>query len=195
MSEEEKKAETTEDTTPSSQKASNDTNSQETKAPEENLEEVIQKLTEEKDKFYTDYLRAVADQENIRKRSAKEKEEALKFGQESFFKDLLPVLDSLEKAFQGSENQENEKADLTSLREGVDLISKKLLQTLEKNGLKPISSKGEAYNPNLHQAVQTEKSPEVKEAIVKEEYMKGYELHGRLLRACMVSVLLPEEDS
>lgn len=161
---------------------------------EESLEEKLQKLTEEKDKIYGDYLRALAEQENLRKRHAKERQDTLKYSNESFFKELLPVLDSVEKAVAETHKEgDDHEASLKSLQDGFDLIIKQLVQVLEKNGLEAISAKGASYDANLHQAIQTTTSDEVKEATVKEEFMKGYKLNGRLLRASMVSVVLPGE--
>ncbi len=159
---------------------------------EESLEEKLRLVTEEKDKVYQNYLRILAEQDNLRKRYEKEKEDNLKYANESFFKELLPVLDSVEKAItETHKNEDDKEASLKSLQDGFDLIIKKLVYVLEKNGLEVISSKGNPYDANLHQAVQTTTSSDVKEATVKEELMKGYKLHGRLLRASMVSVLLP----
>ena len=142
--------------------------------------------------YYQNYLRILAEQDNLRKRYEKEKEDNLKYANESFFKELLPVLDSVEKAItETHKNEDDKEASLKSLQDGFDLIIKKLVYVLEKNGLEVISSKGNPYDANLHQAVQTTTSSDVKEATVKEELMKGYKLHGRLLRASMVSVVLP----
>ena len=156
------------------------------------LEKKLVEMTEEKDKSHQNYLRALADNQNLRKRHSKEKEDTLKYGSETLFKEILPVLDSMEQAFKENPSQQDKEAQLSSLKDGVELISKKLFQALEKHGLAPISANNCSYDPTLHQAVQTQTSEEVSEPTVKEELMKGYELNGRLLRPSMVSVLLPE---
>lgn len=161
----------------------------------QSLEKKIEEISKEKEKIYENYLRTLADQENLRKRHVKEKEELIKYNSESLFKDLLPVLDSMEKAFEETGKSESEEGKLKSLTAGFDLIAKKLLQILEKNGLTPIATKEASYDPNLHQAIQTEKNADVKTPTIKKELMKGYELNGRLLRPSMVSVLLPDDET
>ena len=187
----------TEENKTSSVEESNDSNTKEAQPESQNalvekLKKELEEATQEKNKSYDNYVRVIADSENLRKRSAKEKEDALKYGSENLFKELLPVLDSMDQAFKETHSESDEEKKLNSLKEGVELVSKKLIQALEKHGLKIISSTNSSYNPNLHQAVQTEISKEVKEPTVKAELMKGYELNGRLIRPSMVSVLLPD---
>ena len=176
-------------------KEQSNTKEAQTKSENNSLEELkkeLEVITQEKDKYYNNYVRVVADSENLRKRCSKEKEDALKYGSENLFKELLPVLDSMDQAFKETQSEEDQEKRLKSLKDGVELISKKLIQALEKHGLKVISCTNSSYNPNLHQAVQTETSKKIKEPTVKAELMKGYELNGRLIRPSMVSVILPE---
>ena len=192
-----KKQDETEELNPSNDQGSTEdvaSNEAEEMNETEELKKKIEALEIEKEKNYQSYLRALADQENLKRRATKEKEEAIKYGLETFLKELLPVLDSIEKASQETQKTTDSESALKALQEGFDLISKKLLQSLENKGLKPIPATGKAYDPNLHQAIQTEKSTETKSPVVKEEFIKGYELNGRLLRASMVSVSLPEEE-
>lgn len=165
-----------------------------TKQDMSELQKKLNEISKEKDKYYQNYLRSLADQENMKKRYAREKEESAKYSHESLFKEFLPLLDSIEKATDEIGELPKEAKQLKAIKEGFDLVAKKLQQILEDNGLASINARGVSYDPNLHQAVQTEKSKEIKEATIKEEFMKGYQLNGRLLRPSMVSVLIPEDS-
>lgn len=140
-----------------------------------------EQLLEAKDR----YLRQAADMENMRRRQERDRAELLKFGTEKLLQDLLPVLDSLDKAIQAAEGQ------ATPIVEGVRMMQKQFVTVLEQNGLKPIDSKGASFDPNLHQAIQRLED-DVAEDTVKEEYQKGYTLNGRLIRPAMVSVSVPK---
>jgi len=158
------------------------------------LKKSLEEVTEEKDKMYQNYLRVSAEQENLKKRHAKEKQDLLKYSNESLFKEFLSVLDSIEKATKEMATKKDAEEQVSALQTGFDLLAKQIQGILKKNGLTPISSDDLAYDPNFHQAVQTEASDKVKVATIKEEFIKGYELHGRLLRPSMVSVFLPENS-
>ena len=154
----------------------------------EKLEEKIVDLTAECKDKEDNYLRVLADMNNQHKRQEREKSLIREYALESFLKSLLPVLDSLNKALlEVTEEQEGD-----SLVEGFSLVSKQLKGVLEKSGLEELDSKGEKFNPNFHQAIQKKESEEVKEDIVEQEFVKGYTLNGRLLRAAMVSVVTPK---
>lgn len=140
-----------------------------------------EQLLEAKDR----YLRQAADMENMRRRQEKDRADLLKFGTEKLLQDLLPVLDSLDKAMQAAEGQTN------PVVEGVKMVQKQFVTVLEQNGLKSIESKGASFDPNLHQAIQRLED-DVAEDTVKEEYQKGYTLNGRLVRPAMVSVSVPK---
>lgn len=153
----------------------------------EELEKTAQRLADAEDQF----LRARAEMENMRRRMAREKSDLLNFGNESILKDVLPVLDSFDKALDESGGGER-SAEEQSFMEGFLLLKKQLLAVLEKHGLQAIQSVGEVFDPNLHQGIQRIESDDVEEEIVKEEFAKGYTLNGRLLRASMVSVSVPK---
>ena len=140
-----------------------------------------EQLLEAKDR----YLRQAADMENMRRRQEKDRADLLKFGTEKLLQDLLPVLDSLDKAMQSADGQTN------PVVEGVKMVQKQFVTVLEQNGLKPIDSKGASFDPNLHQAIQRLED-DVAEDTVKEEYQRGYTLNGRLIRPAMVSVSVPK---
>ena len=134
------------------------------------------------------YLRTVAEMDNMRKRIEREKQEFLKFSSESILKDMIPVLDSLDKAIPQDSTLESSSA---SYREGVAMVQKQFLQTLAKHGLEPVEALAKAFDPNYHQAIQRIESDTVKVETVATEFAKGYSLHGRLVRPSMVSVLVP----
>lgn len=144
----------------------------------------IQKLEEQLLEAKDRYLRQAADIENMRRRQEKDRADLLKFGTEKLLQDLLPVLDALDKALEAAEGQS------TPISEGVKMVHKQFTSVLEQNGLKAIESKGQIFDPNLHQAIQRLED-DVAEDTVKDEYQKGYTLNGRLVRPAMVSVSVP----
>jgi molecular chaperone GrpE len=139
---------------------------------------------------YDKYLRSLADLENVRRRAEKEKSDIIKYSLETVLKDLLPVLDSFDKAMAcaGPEQGDN---DWRSFYQGVELVKKQLVETLAQHHLVAISTERASFDPHLHQAIKKIDSAEVSEETVVEEYSKGYLLHGRLVRPAMVSVAVP----
>ena len=135
-------------------------------------------------KNYDLYLRQVADLENFKKRVAREKEEAIRYGNEALVKDLLPILDNLERAVEHAELGGNGKPFLA----GIELVLKGLLEVLEKHGVTQISAKGEPFNPQKHEAFAQVESTDHEPNTVVEELHKGYFMADRLLRPSLVSV-------
>lgn len=149
--------------------------------------ELIQKAEEfqaEAGKNYDLYLRSQAEIDNLKKRSQKEKEEWIKFSNESLIKQLLPVMDNLEKAIAHSENENS----LLPLRQGIELTLKGLQDTLTKAGLEIIRAQGEPFDPSYHQAVYEQEDDLVEAGINLQELQKGYTLNRRLIRPAMVVV-------
>ena len=135
------------------------------------------------------YLRKAADFENFRKRMNREKQEITDFANQTLLLDLLPVIDDFERAIKSAETSR----DFASFFKGVSMIEKQLSTQLEnKWGLKRFDSEGQLFDPNRHEALQMEKSTEVTEATVKEDYLKGYLLRDRVLRFAKVKVAMPE---
>ncbi|AEY01200.1 heat shock protein GrpE [Oceanimonas sp. GK1] len=130
-------------------------------------------------------LRAVAEMENIRRRAAQDVEKAQKFALEKFVGELLPVIDSLERAI---EHTSDESDAFKAVHEGVELTLKSLLSAVEKFGVEQIDPKGQPFDPNKHQAMSMVESDEVAPNAVLAVMMKGYELNGRVLRPAMVMV-------
>ncbi|WP_461246751.1 nucleotide exchange factor GrpE, partial [Treponema sp. R6D11] len=134
-------------------------------------------------------LRKAADFENFRKRMNQEKQNAIEFANQSLLLDIIPVIDDFERAIQSGEKA----ADLNTFIEGVKMIEKRLTSQLEsKWGLKRFNSAGEAFDPNMHEALMMEKSPDITEAVVQEDLVRGYMLKDRVIRPAKVKVLMPE---
>jgi len=154
------------------------------KMPEQELLKKIEEFREKAEKNYDQYLRAQADIENIIKRNKKEKEEWIKYSTENLIKDLLPVIDNLEKAIAHSNNEDS----LQALREGVELTLKGLKNTLAKSGLEEIVSIGKPFDPNFHHAVYEQADENTEPGVVIDEFQKGYNLNQRLIRPAMVII-------
>jgi len=134
-------------------------------------------------------LRKAAEFENFRKRMNQEKQSAIEFANQNLLLDLIPIIDDFERAIQSGENS----TDYASFLEGIKMIEKRLISQLEtKWGLKRFIAAGEIFDPNKHEALMMEKSSEVDEATVLEDFMKGYTLKERVIRAAKVKVLMPE---
>lgn len=150
------------------------------------VEKLNQELSEMRDRL----LRTVAEMDNMRKRLEREKAEFIKFSSESILKDMIPVLDSFDKALP-PQTAQSDAADAASFRDGMMMVHKQLLVALAKHGLEPVEAIGKTFDPNFHQAIQRIESGDVTQEIVATEFMRGYALHGRLVRPAMVSVQVP----
>lgn len=142
-------------------------------------------------------LRKTADFDNYRKRMNQEKQKAIEYANESLLLDIIPVMDDFERAIQSAEASE-ELIGLPAgkaMLDGITMIEKQLVSKLEnKWGLKRFNSAGEAFDPNRHEAMLMEKSPDIDEPVVQEDFIKGYMLKDRVIRAAKVKVLMPEEE-
>ena len=150
----------------------------------EALLEKARELQKESEKNYDLYLRSQAEMENMKKRNRKEKEDYLKFANESLIRDMLPVLDNLTTALSHSDNENNVHA----LKEGIRLTLKGFKDTLSKSGLEEVKAVGEPFDPCFHEAVSEMDDPKAKPGIVLTELQKGYTLNTRLIRPAMVVV-------
>ena len=132
------------------------------------------------------FLRERADLENYRKRVQKEKEEILKYGNESLILEMLPAVDNLERAISHASEE-----GLSAIIEGVKLTLNMLLGTLKKFGVTPLeSSPGTPFDPILHQAMAQVETADQEPGTVVAEFQKGYTLNERLLRPAMVTVAI-----
>jgi molecular chaperone GrpE len=133
----------------------------------------------------TGFLRLYAEFENYKKRSAREMQEYRKYANETLIREILPILDNLERAIQSSDAV---AGDADCIVRGVDLTFRELLRVLEKFHVRPVKSIGEPFDPGFHEAVGREPSEEYPEGAVVREYQRGYLLHDRLVRPSMVVV-------
>lgn len=129
-------------------------------------------------------LRAQAELDNMRKRTARDIENAHKYALERFITNLLPVLDSMEMGISASTNAEG----IDSVIEGMNLTYQMFTSTLEKFGVKVIDPQGEKFNPEQHEAVSMQEAEDCEAGTVITVMQKGYELNGRLVRPAMVVV-------
>ncbi|OUR95181.1 nucleotide exchange factor GrpE [Gammaproteobacteria bacterium 42_54_T18] len=130
-------------------------------------------------------LRAQAEVQNIRRRTERDVANAHKFALEKFSSDLLPVVDTLERALQST--VDGDSGD-DSTREGIELTLKMLTDTLKKHGVEQNDPIGEPFNPELHQAMSMQPNPDMEPNTVMAVLQKGYTLGGRLVRPAMVVV-------
>lgn len=145
-------------------------------------------LTDEHRDLKDRYMRTLADFENYRKRSDREKTDFYKYALQEVLKDLLPILDNFDRALEHAEEGDD-------FHRGVLLIYKQLVDTLRKHGVRPIEESGVRFDPNVHEAVMREEDPSIPSQTVTAVLQKGYFLHDRLLRPAMVKVAVggPEQ--
>jgi molecular chaperone GrpE len=163
-------------------------------AEEKIVETLMQKLQEseascllkekEAAENYDRYVRAVAELENYKKRAVRDRADSLKYGQENLIRDILPLVDSLDRAMDHACNSN----DFEAFKAGLQLIRNQLGSCLGKQGVEPIEAIGRDFDPNVHEAVLQVESPDHGHNRVVEEFEKGYLLNGRLLRPSKVSV-------
>lgn len=169
------------ETTENNSETSADENVEKEKTPEEKIAELEQQLEKEK----KEYLFLMADFDNFRKRTMKEKIEIMKNGAEKAMLDILPVIDDFERALQAM----SEQSDIDSLKEGVELIYNKFIKYLESNGVKAIDSNKAEFDTELHEAVANFPTPEedLKGKVI-DTVQKGYKINDKVLRHAKVVV-------
>lgn len=152
---------------------------------ENTAEDQIRAAQEKTKEYYERMLRISAEFENYKKRSARETESFRKFANESILKDLLPVVDNLERAISSAAAGQGAEQCIT---EGVDLTLKEILRVLARYGVNPVEAQGKPFDPAIHEAVMQQESEEFPENTVLTEFQRGYTLHERILRPAMVVV-------
>jgi molecular chaperone GrpE len=161
----------------------------ETEAEEEeivediNEESEVEKLTKQIDKLKNDYARAYADTENLKKRLLAEAEATRKYRIQSFAKEVLPVIDNLERALASEVHESDE-----GFKKGIEMTYEMLVNALKNEGVEEIDCLNKPFDPNLEQAIMQEKAEDVESGIVIEVLQKGYVLKDRILRPAMVKV-------
>jgi len=167
--------------------------------PLKEMETKIKSLEEEAKETYDRFLRVSAEFENYKKRSAREMSEFKKFANESLIKELLLVVDNMERAINSSKDEGNSNNGLVEgnsnngLVEGIDMTLKELLKIFEKFGVKQVESLGKPFDPNFHQAVMQQENDEHPHNTVINELQKGYIINERLLRPATVVVSMSKE--
>ncbi|HEA65257.1 MAG TPA: nucleotide exchange factor GrpE [Desulfobacterales bacterium] len=155
------------------------------KASLKELESKLESAENEAKENYDRFLRISAEFENYKKRSARQIDEFRKFANESLLKDMLCVVDNLERAVDSSQNDEIKNH---TIAEGVTLTIDEISKIFKKFNVKPILSLNEPFDPNFHQAVMQEETEDYPDNVVLKELQKGYLMHDRLLRPAMVIV-------
>jgi molecular chaperone GrpE len=149
-------------------------------SPEQRVEELVKENEELQDKF----VRLMADFDNYKKRASKEKSDVIQFGNEGLLKDILPMIDNIERLLTYSFGEGSWK----SFQEGIELLLAETNKTLAKYGVEAIEALGKPFDPNIHQAMQRSETDEVEANTVVEVYQKGYLYRDRLLRPSLVVV-------
>jgi molecular chaperone GrpE len=152
---------------------------------EGDLDEKLREAESKAEDYYDRLLRASAEFDNYKKRTTREMRDVVRYANEKLFKELLFVVDNLERAIDAVE-QDNPDDD--PLLQGVRLTLAEVEKILERNNVTPIEALGQAFDPNFHQAMMQEETEEQPANTVIKEMQKGYVLHDRLLRPAMVVV-------
>ena len=148
------------------------------------LQVQLEKLQEQSKVSLDKVVRAQAEMENLRKRAARDVENAHKYALEKFTNELLPIMDSLELGLSASVKAKN----LDDLCKGMELTLEMFNTVMEKFGITMIEPKGEKFDPELHDAVSMQETDDSNSGIIIEVMQKGYTLNGRLIRPAMVVV-------
>ncbi len=166
-----------------------------TDAPHETSAPETAQLKDELAKMRDQWLRAVAETENIRKRAQRDVEETGKYAVSGFARDLVNVVENLQRA-RDSITPEAAKQDsmLANMREGVEMTLRELLNTFERNGIRRIDPLGQKFDHNFHQAVAQVPAPDAAPGTVVQVMQAGYTIHDRLLRPAMVAVAQAQSD-
>lgn len=153
--------------------------------PEKDWKAEAQALAQQLEELKDQAIRVKADAQNVRRRAEMDVEKAHKFALEKFAKELLPVIDSLEKAVEAEEASGNE---MTPLREGVEMTLSMFLSSISKFNLEQLDPVGKPFDPSLHEAMSLVEVPNAEPNTVIASMQKGYTLNGRLVRPAMVMV-------
>ena len=148
------------------------------------LQEKFRKLQEENAQLKDQNIRKIAEFENFRRRTEKEFIAHLEYANEGLIKDLLPAIDDFERFLAHSEEDQNQ----VSLKEGADLIYKKLIDILSKKGLKEMESLGQEYDPEKHEALVQVESKDHESGFIVDVHLKGYLLNEKVIRHSQVVV-------
>lgn len=149
---------------------------------EEARDDEIEALKDEVATAKEDVIRAQAEMANVRRRAEKDVENARRYSIEKIAKDILPIVDNLERALAAAGDEKS------AVTEGVELTLKSMLSTLEKHKIEAINPVGEPFDPDQHEAISMVPNPDMESNTVMDVVQKGYTLYGRVVRAAMVVV-------
>jgi molecular chaperone GrpE len=156
--------------------------------------DLMDKLAEAEKKVaenYDKYVRAVAEFDNYRKRAIREKADAIKYGNENLLRDILPLVDNVDRALEHADTSD----DFEAFKKGLKMLHEQLLCCLRKYGVQVIEAAGQDFDPNIHEAMLQVVSDEHATGKVVNEFERGYLLNGRLLRPAKVCVCKqPEKE-
>ena len=177
----EDRAESADNNAESSEPNENSETAENSEAAENGADEALAKAEAKADEMSEKYLRLLAEFQNYKKRTVKEKEDACAYGTEKLMVELLKVLDNFERALETTCADEN-------YAKGMELIFRQLQDTLQKAGLEEIEALGKEFDPNFHNAVTTEENPDYESGQVSGVLQKGYTLNKKVIRPSMVKV-------
>lgn len=162
-------------------------------APESSPSADLEALQTKVQEFQEQVLRSQAEMQNVRRRAENDIEKAHKFAVEKFVKELLPVVDSLEKAVESTEGHESSGDLVASIRQGVELTLEMFLSGLKKFNVERLNPVGEPFDPQYHEAMSMVPAPNAEPNSVVAVMQKGYVLNGRVVRPAMVMVAKPQD--
>lgn len=149
------------------------------------LESELDKQTKEAAEYKDKYLRALAESENARKRLMREKQEIIQYATQNLIAEFLHPIDHLENALRFTEGMSDEVKHWAF---GFQMILSQFKDVLANNGITPIEAKGKVFDPHLHEAVEMVETDETPPGVVMEEFIKGYKMGDRVIRAARVKV-------
>jgi molecular chaperone GrpE len=148
------------------------------------LEQAKSEIAEWQDRF----LRKAAEFENYRKRSEKEKSDAMMLAKSSVLMEFLPIMDACERALKSFSDVQNAPSGLTQYQEGVELLYKQLIDAMGRTGVVAMDTEGKSFDPHLHEALSREETVDVEENVIVRELRRGYLFKDKLLRPAQVVV-------
>jgi len=152
--------------------------------------DAIKAKADERDLYYDKFLRIQAEFDNAKKRFEKDKGDLLKYANDGFLLDFMPILDNLEAA----EKHIKEAKDFKAVQEGVDIIQMQIQRFLKDIGVERVKTEGEKFDPHTHDAIEVEETKDGDDGVIIKELKPGYRINGRLLRPASVKISKKKEN-
>lgn len=152
------------------------------------VEPTVESLTDELAQMKDQWLRSVAELENMRRRTQKEKEDAIKYAATHFARDMVSVVDNLRRALESCPKTEEMPDAIKSLIVGIEMTESELLTVFDRHGIKKIAPLHENFDPNYHQAMMEVETADYPTGTIVQVLQAGYVIHDRLLRPALVGV-------